>query len=170
MGEITTLCYLERDGQYLMLHRTKKKQDINGGKWIGLGGHVEPGESPDDCVVREVFEESGFRLTAFKIRGIITFCQEGGDTEYMFLYTADGFAGELAASCDEGELAWVEKERVSDLPLWEGDRIFLKLLQDGTDFFSLKLCYRKDALVGAVLNGREISLVPEGLDTGEGNL
>ena len=100
MIEVTTLCYLEQDGQYLMLHRVKKKQDANAGKWIGLGGHVESGESPDDCVVREVFEESGLRLTSFQIRGIITFCQEGRDAEYMFLYTADGFSGELAAACD----------------------------------------------------------------------
>ncbi len=157
MIEVTTLCYLEQDGQYLMLHRVKKKQDANAGKWIGLGGHVEAGESPDDCVVREVFEESGLRLTSFQIRGIITFCQEGRDAEYMFLYTADGFFGELAAACDEGELAWVEKERVYDLPLWEGDKIFLRLLKERTDFFSLKLCYRGDVLVQVVLDGEQRS-------------
>ncbi|MDE7327522.1 MAG: 8-oxo-dGTP diphosphatase, partial [Lachnospiraceae bacterium] len=128
MGEVTTLCYVEREGQYLMLHRVKKKEDINAGKWIGLGGHVEANESPDDCVLREVKEECGLSLTSFQIRGIITFCQEGRDAEYMFLYTADGFEGEIA-ECDEGELAWVNKENVWGLPLWEGDKIFLGLLQ-----------------------------------------
>ena len=127
MGEITTLCYIERDGQYLMLHRVKKKEDINAGKWIGLGGHILPGESPDDCVVREVLEESGLRLTSYRIRGIITFCQEGREAEYMFLYTADGFEGVLT-ECDEGDLSWVWKEQVFKLPLWEGDKIFLRLL------------------------------------------
>lgn len=160
MSEITTLCYIEQDGKYLMLHRTKKKADINAGKWIGLGGHMEEGESPDDCVVREVFEESGLQLISYKIRGIVTFFQTGGSAEYMFLYTADGISGELADTCVEGELAWVEKERVPMLPVWEGDRIFLKLLLDGEDFFSLKLCYRGDALVQAILNGKETALVP----------
>ncbi len=155
MNEITTLCYIERDNQYLMLHRVKKEKDINAGKWIGLGGHLILGESPDECVLREVKEESGLTLTSFQIRGIITFCLEGQDAEYMFLYTADGFCGEIT-ECDEGELAWVNKERVLELPLWEGDKIFLKLLQEKAEFFSLKLCYRKDMLVGAVLNGEEI--------------
>lgn len=160
MAEITTLCYIERDGKYLMLHRVKKKQDINEGKWIGLGGHVEPGESPDDCVLREVLEESGLKLSSYRLRGIVTFCPEGGDTEYMFLYTADGFSGELCDTCGEGELAWVKKECVPGLPLWEGDRIFLRLLREDAEFFSLKLCYRGDALVRAVLNGRETGPMP----------
>ncbi len=155
MGEITTLCYIERDGQYLMLHRVKKKEDINVGKWIGLGGHILPGESPDDCVVREVLEESGLRLTSYRIRGIITFCQEGREAEYMFLYTADGFEG-ILTECDEGDLSWVRKEQVFKLPLWEGDKIFLRLLLEDGDFFSLKLCYRGDLLERAVLNGKSL--------------
>ena len=155
MGEITTLCYIERDGQYLMLHRVKKKEDINAGKWIGLGGHILPGESPDDCVVREVLEESGLRLTSYRIRGIITFCQEGREAEYMFLYTADGFEGVLT-ECDEGDLSWVWKEQVFKLPLWEGDKIFLRLLLEDGDFFSFMLCYRGDLLEGAVLNGKSL--------------
>ena len=142
MGEITTLCYIERDGQYLMLHRVKKKEDINAGKWIGLGGHILPGESPDDCVVREVLEESGLRLTSYRIRGIITFCQEGREA--------------VLTECDEGDLSWVRKEQVFKLPLWEGDKIFLRLLLEDGDFFSLKLCYRGDLLEGAVLNGKSL--------------
>ncbi len=155
MNEITTLCYIERDNQYLMLHRIKKEKDINAGKWIGLGGHLIPSESPDECVLREVKEESGLTLISFKIRGIITFCLEGQDAEYMFLYTADDFCGEII-ECNEGELAWVDKERVLELPLWEGDKIFLNLLQEREEFFSLKLCYRGDILVEAVRNGKEI--------------
>ncbi|MDE7297878.1 MAG: NUDIX domain-containing protein [Lachnospiraceae bacterium] len=157
MYTITTLCYLERDGEYLMLHRVRKKQDINQGKWIGLGGHLEAGESPEDCVVREVFEECGLTLTSWRLRGIVTFLPEGGDGEYMFLYTADGFEGTLA-ECDEGELAWVKKERVYELPLWQGDRLFLDLLRTREEFFSLKLWYRGDALVEAALDGRKLEL------------
>lgn len=140
--ELTTLCYIEQDGKYLMMLRNKKKNDINEGKYIGLGGHFIPGETPDECVLREVWEESGLTLTSYRMRGIITFSYK--DTlEYMFLYTADAFTGEIT-DCDEGELLWVEKERIFDLSLWEGDRIFLRKLIRGDDFFNLKLVYGED--------------------------
>jgi 8-oxo-dGTP diphosphatase len=151
----TSLCYIERDGCYLMLHRTKKKQDPNAGKWIGVGGKFEAGESPEECALREVLEETGLTLVSPRLRGIVTFVSDACPTEYMFLFTADCFTGELRP-CDEGELAWVEKERVLSLPLWEGDRVFLRLLAEGRPFFSLKLSYRGDTLVSAVLDGNSI--------------
>lgn len=157
---LTTLCYLERDGKYLMLHRVSKKNDINKDKWIGVGGHFEADESPEECLLREVLEETGLVLTSWRFRGIITFCPENAPTEYMCLYTADGFEGELA-DCAEGTLEWVEKERVTELNLWEGDRLFLELLRAEEPFFSLKLCYRSDGTwYRAVLNGRELPLTP----------
>ena len=149
----TTLCYIERDGQYLMLHRVRKKNDINAGKWIGVGGHFLDGESPDDCLLREVFEETGLRLTSYRCRGIVTFVPDDGECELMHLYTADGFEGTLT-DCDEGVLAWVNKDEVTSLPLWEGDRVFLRLLADDAPFFSLKLVYRGGALVGTYLDGQ----------------
>ena len=151
----TTLCYIERDGQYLMLHRIRKKNDINAGKWIGVGGHFLDGESPDDCLLREVFEETGLRLTSYRCRGIVTFVPDDGECELMHLYTADGFEGTLT-DCDEGVLRWVNKEDVLSLPLWEGDRVFLRLLGTEAPFFSLKLVYRGGALAGAVLDGKTI--------------
>lgn len=151
----TTLCYIERDGQYLMLHRIRKKNDINAGKWIGVGGHFLDGESPDDCLLREVFEETGLRLTSYRCRGIVTFVPDDGECELMHLYTADGFEGTLT-DCDEGVLRWVNKEDVPSLPLWEGDRVFLRLLGTEAPFFSLKLVYRGGVLAGAVLDGKTI--------------
>ena len=135
----TTLCYLERDGRYLMLHRTKKENDINKDKWIGVGGKTEFGESPEDCVRREVLEETGYVLQSQAFRGIVTFVY-GDITEYMYLYTSEDFSGEEII-CDEGELVWIEKEKVCDLPIWEGDKIFFRLLRERKDFFSLKLVY-----------------------------
>lgn len=146
----TTLCYVEQDGKYLMLLRNKKKQDENAGKWIGVGGKFEEGESPQDCLLREVQEETGLRLTQYRFRGIVTFVSDRYETEYMHLFTAHGFEGELTA-CDEGELRWVEKDEVLSLPLWEGDREFLRLLREDAPFFSLKLVYRGDALVSSAL-------------------
>lgn len=137
---LTTLCYLEKDGCYLMLHRTSKKQDQNKGKWIGVGGHFEPGESPTECLIREVREETGFSLTSWQMRGIITFVSPNSGTEYMFLYTADQFAGEMI-ECSEGELQWVRKEQVLDLNLWEGDPYFLRALMEERPFFTMKLEY-----------------------------
>ncbi|MCD8397169.1 MAG: 8-oxo-dGTP diphosphatase [Lachnospiraceae bacterium] len=141
----TTLCYIEKDGAYLMLHRIKKEQDINHGKWIGVGGKFEAGETPEECLLREVKEETGLTLLSYRLRGIITFVLDG-ETEYMFLYTASSFEGELSV-CDEGELAWIPKDEVLNLKLWEGDREFLRLLDEEECFFSMKLSYKGDDLV-----------------------
>lgn len=154
-SNLTTLCYIERDESYLMLHRVKKEHDINRDKWIGVGGHFEEGESPEECLLREVREETGLTLTSWKLRGIITFSTDTYDTEYMFLYTADAWTGELA-ECDEGTLEWVEKVAVCGLPIWEGDKIFFRLLEERADFFSLKLRYEGDRLAEAVLDGRNL--------------
>ena len=148
----TTLCYIEKDGKYLMLHRVKKENDINRDKWIGIGGKFEKDESPFDCVKREIKEETGLKVTNPKYRGVITFISDVCDTEYMHLFTADEFEGELISSCDEGNLEWVEKVKVTKLPIWEGDKIFLDLLSTESRFFSLKLVYKKDKLVFHELN------------------
>lgn len=148
---LTTLCYIEQDDKYLMLHRTAKKNDINEGKWIGVGGHFKEGESPEECLLREVKEETGLTLTSYRLRGVVTFLQEGWGYEYMFLYTADGFEGTLdetaMTNCSEGTLAWIPKSETTQLNLWEGDRIFLKLLLEDKGMFSMKLTYRGDELV-----------------------
>lgn len=148
---LTTLCYIEQDDKYLMLHRTAKQNDINEGKWIGVGGHFKEGESPEECLLREVKEETGLALTSYRLRGVITFLQEGWGYEYMFLYTANGFEGTLdetaMKNCNEGTLAWIPKSEISQLNLWEGDRIFLKLLLEDKGMFSMKLTYRGDELV-----------------------
>lgn len=158
MMTCSTLCYMERDGKYLMLHRTVKKNDVNKDKWIGVGGHFEQGESPEDCVLREVKEETGYTLTSFRYRGLVTFVQGDSVTEYMSLFTADGFEGEPAA-CDEGELAWVSIEDVWNLNIWEGDKIFFRLLDEDIPFFSLKLMYSaENCFLGAVLNGKPLEL------------
>ena len=148
----TTLCYLEQGGNYLMLHRVKKAVDENKDKWIGVGGKFEEGESPEDCLLREVREETGLTLHSWRYRGIVTFVSDEWGTEYMHLFTSDDFSGELTA-CPEGELAWIGKEDLLAKPIWEGDKIFLRLLQRDVPFFSLKLCYRGDTLTHAVLNG-----------------
>ena len=189
---ITTLCYIEHQNHYLMLHRTKKSQDINEGKWIGVGGKFADRESPEECLLREVYEETGFRLISWRFRGFITFLQENYETEYMCLYTADDFAVPAVAdrmncsgdslsaaasplsvrehpafaSCDskdwpvpdcmEGELQWIPIHEVGALNLWPGDRIFLRLLRERDDFFSLKLRYSGDDLLEAVLDGQPL--------------
>lgn len=153
----TTLCYIERDGAYLMLHRVKKEHDENRDKWIGVGGKFEDKESPEDCLLREVREETGLTLTRYAYRGIVTFVSDLWPTEYMHLFTADGFTGDLRP-CDEGDLEWVPKERIADLPIWAGDKIFLRLLTEDVPFFSLKLCYEGERLVQAVLDGRTLPL------------
>ena len=153
----TSLCYIEQDGKYLMLHRTKKVNDENHDKWIGVGGKFEEGESPEECMLREVQEETGLTLTAWRYRGIVTFVSNEWSGEYMHLFTADGYSGELK-SCEEGELEWVEKERLYSLPIWEGDKIFLHLLDSGRPFFSLKLRYEGERLVAAALDGKAMTL------------
>ena len=155
---LTTLCYLEQDGKYLMLHRIVKKNDVNKDKWIGIGGKFEPGESPEDCVLREAREETGFLLTSYRLRGIVTFLFNDQEAEYMFLYTADGFTGQ-PVPCDEGTLEWVPKEEIDRLNLWEGDRIFFRLMDEGEPFFSLKLHYYGNRLSEAVLNGESMELL-----------
>lgn len=155
---LTTLCYIEKENKYLMLHRVKKKVDVNKDKWIGIGGHFEPGESPEECLLREAKEETGLTLISWRFRGIVTFQAEGWDTEYMCLYTGDRFEGELI-SCEEGTLEWVEKDKLTSLNLWEGDKIFLKLLAEEAPFFSLKLRYSGDRLMEAVLDGKPMELL-----------
>lgn len=150
---LTTLCYIEQDGKYLMMHRIKKKNDINQEKWIGIGGHFEPNESPEECLLREAMEETGLTLTSYQFRGLVTFLSDKWETEYMCLYTADAYEGTLT-ECNEGELVWVDKEAVMDLNLWEGDKIFFRLLNEGAPFFSLKLRYEGETLVEAVLDGK----------------
>lgn len=154
---LSTLCYLERGDEYLMLHRVKKEHDANHDKWIGVGGKFEDGESPEDCLVRETLEETGLRLTEYRFRGLVTFVSDRYPTEYMHLFTATGWEGE-GHPCDEGELAWIRKERLLSLPMWEGDRLFLGLLDTEEPFFSLKLEYEGDRLTGAALNGRPLDL------------
>lgn len=151
----TTLCYIEKEDSYLMMHRVKKVNDINKDKWVGVGGHFEEGESPEECLLREVYEETGLTLTSFRLRGIVTFSTDVYPTEYMFLYTADSYEGEMI-ECNEGNLEWVKKSDVYNLPIWEGDKIFFRLLEEEVPVFSLKLRYDGDELVEAVLDGKDI--------------
>ncbi len=154
--KMTTLCYLERGDSYLLLHRTKKERDENRDKWIGVGGKFEEGESPEDCLLREVREETGLTLTDYRYRGIVTFVSDVSPCEYMHLFTASGWTGEERA-CDEGDLAWMKKSAFAALPMWAGDRVFLDLLERNVPFFSLKLVYRGESLAEAVLNGKPIA-------------
>ena len=158
MAKLSTLCYIGRDDQYLMLHRTVKEHDVNKDKGIGVGGHFEKDESPEECLLREVWEETGYTLTSYRFRGIVTFVSGNGVTEYMSLFTADAFEGE-PVPCDEGELEWVDIQDIGKLNLWEGDRIFLRLLAEDAPFFSLKLVYDgQDHLILAALNGSVLNL------------
>lgn len=155
---LSTLCYMEKDGKYLMLHRTVKKHDVNKDKWIGVGGHFEVDESPEECLLREVREETGYRLTSWRFRGIVTFVSGDGVTEYMHLFTADGFEGQ-PIECDEGQLEWVDIAQVWKLNIWEGDKIFFRLIDENVPFFSLKLVYNgSGGLVSASLNGEPMEL------------
>ena len=155
-SNLTTLCYIEQDGKYLMMHRVKKEHDINKDKWVGIGGHFEPDESPEECLLREAREETGLTLTDYRQRGIITFISDKWQTEYMFLYTATGYEGKIGA-CNEGVLEWIDKDKVYDLPLWEGDKIFFRLMAAEWPHFSLKLRYVGEELVEAVLDGKNIT-------------
>lgn len=157
MRNLTTLCYIEKDEKYLMLHRVVKKNDVNKDKWIGIGGHFEYGESPEECLLREAMEETGLTLTSYQFRGIITFLCDDYEPEYMCLYTADGFEGNLA-SCDEGTLEWIPKDEVKNLNLWTGDLIFFRLLDENAPFFSLKLRYEKNVLKEACLDGQALEV------------
>ena len=152
----TTLCYIEKDGKYLMLHRIKKENDLNKDKWIGIGGKFEPKESPEQCNHREAYEETGLTLGNCEYRGIVTFVSDKWETEYMHLFTCSDFSGQLK-ECDEGELCWVDKKELYHLPLWEGDKIFLKLIENpNTQFFSLRLEYQGETLISAILNDEVI--------------
>lgn len=165
--ELTTLCYVEKEDSYLMMHRIKKKNDVNQDKWIGIGGHFEEGESPEDCLLREAWEETGLTLTSWRFRGIVTFVFQPDSSslskqpnltpvcEYMCLYTADGFQGELK-ECNEGTLEWVKKADIAKLSLWEGDKIFFRLIEENVPFFSLKLSYEGEKLKKAVLDGKNL--------------
>ncbi len=156
--KMTTLCYIEKDGAYLMMHRVKKKNDPNRDKWIGIGGKFEDGESPEDCVLREIREETGLVPQKLDYRGIVTFVSDVYETEYMHLFLASDCTGAFSDCCDEGELRYVSKKEIEALPLWEGDRIFLRLLLENRPFFSLKLVYCGDHLVRAVLDREELPL------------
>lgn len=157
-SNLTTLCYIEKDDKYLMMHRVKKKNDVNHDKWVGVGGHFEKDETPEECLLRETKEETGLTLERFHLRGVITFLCDHWPTEYMFLYTADQYSGELT-ECDEGNLEWIKKSDVYQLPIWEGDKIFFRLLEERETFFSLKLRYVGDELVEVKLDGQTASFL-----------
>ncbi len=150
---LTTICYIEKQGKYLMLYRNKKKKenDINKDKWLGIGGKFEKGESPEECIIREVKEETGLLLKSYKLRGMVTYTFTSFEEEYMYIFTSDDFEGSLI-ECDEGELHWVDKEKITDLNIWEGDRIFLKKLKENNNFFSMKCEYDGDKLISYKLN------------------
>ena len=151
----TTLCYIQKDNKYLMLHRTKKKNDINKDKWIGIGGKFEPEESPDQCLLREAKEETGLTLTSFHYRGIVHFRSDEYEAEDMHLYTADGFEGRLT-ECNEGVLEWIDRDKLYELTMWEGDKLFLGLISTDAAFFDMVLEYKKDKLVSASVNGEKL--------------
>ena len=151
----TTLCHIEKDGKYLMLHRVKKENDLNHDKWVGIGGKFEDKESPEECAVRETLEETGLTLKSYKYCGIVTFVSDIWETEYMHIFYSDDFCGELK-ECDEGDLCWVDIPEIYNLPIWEGDKIFLRLIEENAPFFSLKLEYIGDTLINAVLNGEKV--------------
>lgn len=151
----TTLCHIEKDGKYLMLHRIKKENDLNKDKWIGIGGKFEDKESPEECNNREVLEETGLTLCSARYCGIVTFVSDIWETEYMHIFQSDSFFGTIK-ECDEGKLEWIDKSKLYSLPIWEGDKIFLRLIEEKVPFFSLKLEYKGEKLINAVLNGKKI--------------
>lgn len=149
---LSTVCYIEKDNKYLMLHRTKKKNDVNKDKWIGIGGKFEERESPEECIVREVKEETGLTLKSYKLRCIVTYVSPSWKTEYMYVFTSDDFEGELASECNEGDLQWIDKSQIANINTWEGDKIFIEKMQNDDNFFTLKLEYNDDKLVNYELN------------------
>ena len=153
----SSLCYLYRGNQVLMMHRTRKKNDMNHDKWIAIGGRFEAGERPEECALREVREETGLTMIAPAYRGVVTFINDRYETERMHLFTADRFEGEMT-DCDEGELVWIPKEQMDALPQWEGDRIFHRLLDEGIPFFELELNYSGEKLLSAFLNGKRLQI------------
>lgn len=148
---LSTVCYIEQEGKYLMLHRTKKKKDVNHEKWIGVGGKLEDKESPEECVVREVWEETGLTLQEYQLRGIVTYVSAKWETEYMYVFTASKVTGKMRKDCNEGDLQWIEKDKIMNLNLWEGDKIFLAKMAEGVLFFSAKFIYEDDKLVEHIL-------------------
>ena len=154
-SQLTTLCYLQTEDSYLLMHRIVKKNDINHNKWIGVGGHFEAGESPEECLLREVKEETGLTLTKYDFRGIVTFVSDDDPAEYMCLYTAEEWTGDIK-ECDEGKLEWIKKSDFINLEHWEGDLIFLKLMEENHPFFSLKLVYKNGKLIEKILDGKKI--------------
>lgn len=154
----TTLCHIEKDGKYLMLHRVKKENDLNHDKWVGIGGKFEDKEAPEECNLREVFEETGLTLSSARYCGIVTFVSDKWETEYMHIFHSLDFSGAIKPTCDEGNLEWIDKNRLLSLPLWQGDKIFLKLIDLAVPFFSLKLVYEGDNLTEAMLNGKKIEM------------
>lgn len=153
----TTLCHIEKDGKYLMLHRIKKENDLNQDKWVGIGGKFEDKESPEECNLREVYEETGLRLLNYRYCGIVTFVSDKWETEYMHIFHSDFYEGEIK-ECDEGVLEWIDKQELLKLPIWEGDKIFLRLMDNNAPFFSLKLQYEGDTLIKAILDGKEMNI------------
>lgn len=162
----TTLCHIEKNGKYLMLHRVKKENDLNKDKWVGIGGKFEDKESPEDCNIREVYEETGLILNCARYCGIVTFISDVWETEYMHIFHSDNFSGELI-DCNEGTLEWIEITKLYSLPIWEGDKIFLKLIEQQAPFFSLKLEYKGDTLINAVLNGDKLDSIDTFIKNGE---
>ncbi len=154
----TTLCHIENDGKYLMLHRVKKENDLNHDKWVGIGGKFKENESPEECNAREVLEETGLTLYDAKYRCVVTFVSDIWESELMHIFTASEFSGTIK-ECDEGELVWIDKKELPDMPIWEGDKIFLRLIDDKSHpFFSLRLEYKNDKLIDAKLNGEKINI------------
>ena len=153
----TTLCHIEKDGKYLMLHRIKKENDLNQDKWVGIGGKFEDKESPEECNLREVYEETGLRLLNYRYCGIVTFVSDKWETEYMHIFHSDSYEGEIK-ECDEGVLEWIDKQELLKLPIWEGDKIFLRLMDNNAPFFSLKLQYEGYTLIKAILDGKEMNI------------
>lgn len=151
----TTLCHIEKDSCYLMLHRVKKENDLNRDKWVGIGGKFEDRESPEECNSREVLEETGLTLNSARYCGIVTFVSDKWETEYMHIFHSDDFSGTVR-DCDEGVLEWVRKDNLYTMPIWEGDKIFLRLIEENSPFFSLKLVYEGDRLVYSALNGEKL--------------